>query len=212
MVTKCTTSLLQKITVDKSLTTFALGITFYITYFWLTLYFRYLWAAIKERSVQNLFSSCQWMGLLFRSINPSMKFRGCVQRLLLALITRELFVVENIKSPRTVACTNMAYRTSTCGHFMYCDYLWCCSTSSLRWVKEREKANRFLPFYSNHLSEISWYKLKFALTMQHIANGYLFQGYQPTATVMPTFTQSNKQNVPCHGSCHLDTKMGHLIS
>jgi len=46
--------------------------------------------------------------------------------------------------------------------------------------------------------------------MQHIVNGYLFQGYQPTSTVMPTFTQSNIQNVPCHGSCNVNTRMGRL--
>lgn len=48
--------------------------------------------------------------------------------------------------------------------------------------------------------------------MQHIANGYLFQGYQPTSTVMPTFTQSNIQNIPSHGSSNVNTRMGHLIS
>jgi len=175
-------------------------------------YFYSLWAAIKEGSVRNLFSSCHWMSLLFRSINHSLKFRGCVQRLLRVLITRELFVVENIESPTTAACTKMTYRTIICGHFMsLCLFIVLLNVVS--WMSERkEKVNGFLSFHSNLNSEISQHKLKFALTMQHIANGYLFQGYQPTSTVMPTFTQNNRQNIPCHGSCKVNTRMGHLIS
>jgi len=143
MVTKYHDWFAPKITVDKSLITFASGITFYTAYFWLALYFCYLWAAIKERSVQNLFSSCHWMSLLFRSINPSMKFRGCVQRLLRALITWELFVVQNIQSPITVACTNRTYRTVLVDISCRCVSLWRYSTLSIWWVKERQKANRF---------------------------------------------------------------------
>ena len=72
----------------------------------------------KREISANRFLSCHWMILLFRSINPSLKLRGCVQRLLRALITRELFDVENILSPTTFACTNRTYRTITCGRFM----------------------------------------------------------------------------------------------
>jgi hypothetical protein len=131
------------------------------------------------------------MSLPFRSINPSLKFRGCVQRLLRALITRELFVVENIQSQITVACTNRTYRTITCGHFMsLCLFIVLLNVVSVT-SERKKKLNGFLSFHSNLNSEISQQKLKFSLTMQHIANGYLFQGYQPTSTVIPTFTQSN---------------------
>jgi hypothetical protein len=152
------------------------------------------------------------MRLLFRRIKPSMKFRGCVQRLLRSVMTREMVVVEDIQPPTTVACTNRTYRTVSCGHFVsLCFSVVLTNVDS--WTSERrKKVNQFLSVHSNLLSEILQHKLKFAVTIQHIADGYLCQGYQPTSTVMPTFTHSNTHNVPCHGSCDVNTRMGHLIS
>jgi len=151
------------------------------------------------------------MSLLFRSTNPSLKFRGCVQRLLRAIITREFVVVGNIQLPTTVVCTTRTYRTITCGHFMsLCLFILLLNADSLM-SERKKKVNGFLSFHSNLNSDVSQRQLKFALTLQRIANGYLFQGYQPTSTVMPTFTQSNIQSIRCIGSCNVNTGMGHLI-
>jgi hypothetical protein len=105
----------------------------------------------------------------------------------------ELFVVENNQSPTAVACTNRTYRTIASGHFMsLCLFIEFLNIVSLMCERKKKVNGFFLSFHFNFNTEISQHKPKFALTMQHIANGYLFQCYQPTSTVMPTFTQSKQ--------------------